>query len=98
MSWYDYIPIAGSLVRLGQGDYKHAAADAVPVIGPYGYDQSKAFDEMRGGYDKAIQDSKQLGIDARNFQMQGLNKAEAYFGPIQQRLDSLYGPPGALRK
>lgn len=56
---------------------------------------------MNAARDKLSQAYTDLGLegwDQQQFQMQGLDKAENYYKPAQDRLDALYGPPGAFKK
>lgn len=98
MSWYDYVPLAGSIARLAQGDYKHAGADALGPVGAYAYDTGSAFDEKKKGFQQAQTDLANLAEQQKAFQMEGLNRAEGYYNPSQTRVNQIYGPPGNFRK
>lgn len=106
MSWYDYVPLAGSIARLAQGDYKQAAIDAVPVIGPgvqyIGNELSQlgdlGFGDKRRGFDQAAQSLTDLSGKQKAFQMQGLNQAEGYYNPASTAINQIYGTPGTFKK
>lgn len=105
MSWWDYIPVVGSVGRLAKGDYKQAGIDALGPIGPGAQDLGFGdhldffgWDEKNQGYTNAQKQLEDLANQQRNFQMQGLDKAESYYQPAQDRLNALYGPPGAFKK
>ena len=83
MAWYDYIPVAGSIARLAQGDYKQAGIDSIGIVGPYMQARGNAADEQKNGYLTASNQSRELGQQIANMSMQGLSKAENYFGPAQ---------------
>lgn len=116
MSWYDYIPVAGSVARLAQGDYTQAAQDQFSAGSPFGeamrYGAPKiaggvggigdmdfmGWNEKKQGYEDAIKNTYSLADRMRDFQMEGLNRAEGYYQPAQQQIESIYGKPGQMRK
>lgn len=104
MSWYDYIPIAGSITRLARGEGGGAAlrsaADSLggPIVGTIAHGEGDAVQQHEQGYDNAINQLNALSDKQRAFQMEGLNKAEGYYQPAQQMIQSIYGPPGSMRK
>lgn len=97
-SWYDYIPVAGSVARLAQGDFKQAGIDAFPIVGPAVQGSAQAFDEKRKGLQQAQQDLGNLAAQDRAFQMRGLQQAEGYYQPAANRINAIYGAPGSFRK
>lgn len=109
MSWYDdFIPPEVDSIKsfwnkgVKGGDWEGAAEGILESqtghLGKYLKTADEGQDEIRQGYDDAIAHLKTLGQEQKDFQMEGLNKAEGYYDPFQQRLTSLYGPPGAIRK
>jgi hypothetical protein len=106
MSWYDYIPVAGSVARLAKGEYGHAAANLVPIVGPAAYElgdyavdaYKDARREQKHGSGTAIDQARALGERQRQFQMEGLDRAQNYYMPAEQRLTAAYGSPGSVRK
>jgi hypothetical protein len=105
MSWYDKVPVLGAGARAIQGDWDKAGSDllwnTVPGVG-LAHDAYNAYtgaqDELRKGYQTAIQQSREEAEKQRQFQMQGLRQAENYYLPAQQMVGAAYGSPGALRK
>lgn len=63
-----------------------------------------SFGDMMGwtdkekGYDQAILDAKAAGEKAKNFQMEGLDRAENYYAPARAMNTAIYGSPDKLRK
>lgn len=108
MSWYDYVPgvaFGGAIKKLSDGDYKGATEDAFMnqgiggnIIKTIANGAGDAFSTKDKGYEKTINDLGALADKQRAFQMEGLNRAENYYLPAQQRLDAIYGPPGSFRK
>lgn len=98
MSWYDSIPVVNSIAN---GNYGTALADAA-TLGLYSPAKNYFFDEpaeqQKNALNEMSNSANALGGEARKFQMQGLDKAQAFFGPAQQRLTEMYGPPGSMRK
>jgi hypothetical protein len=62
------------------------------------FDDPFGMDKQEAGLNTAAKQSRELGEQLKNFQMEGLNKAQGYFQPMQQQIESVYGPPGAMRK
>lgn len=62
------------------------------------FDDPLGMNKQETGYTTAAQKSRELGDYLRNFQMQGLDKAQGYFDPMQKQVESIYGPPGSMRK
>ncbi len=62
------------------------------------FDDPLGMNKQEAGLNTAAKQSKELGEYLKNFQMQGLDKAQGYFQPAQQQIESVYGPPGAIRK
>lgn len=109
MSWYDaFIPPEAKSAKalwtkgIQGGDWEGAGEDILASqsghLGSYLKKADEGNDEIRQGYTDAIADLKKLGEEQKNFQMQGLDKAENYYLPAQQRLTALYGEPGMFRK
>lgn len=104
MAWYDYIPIAGSVTRLAQGNGGEAGEDLLkPSIGgqiirTIGHGQGDAVASQEQGMDKARDDLNSLAASQKAFQMEGLNRAEGYYQPAMEELQSIYGKPGQFRK
>lgn len=102
MSWYDYIPIAGSVTRLAKGEYGHALADLAPIVGPAGYDAYNAYTgamgEQRKGLGMAADQMRALGERQKQFQMEGLDRAENYYQPAVAMNKAVYGTPDKMRK
>lgn len=69
----------------------------IPIIGGI-FDDPFGTDAMREGLSTASRQSRELGEYLKNFQMQGLDKSLGYFQPVQQQIQSVYGPPGSFRK
>lgn len=108
-SWYDYIPVAGSIARLAQGDYAQAGSDLLGPTGPavqdvynevkdWEFGDPFGFEAQNHGYSDAMYATKNLSNKLRDFQMEGLNKAEGYFDNAQQMNRAAYGDPNKLRK
>lgn len=98
MSWYDYIPVVGSVARLAQGDYKQAGIDSFGVIGPLAQKYQGTVDEQKNGMLTAAAQSRALGDRISNMSMEGLGRAENYYLPAKAMNRAAYGDPGALRK
>ena len=109
MSWYDYLPVAGSVARLAEGDYGGAVTDqftAGSILGSgarllndnLGSGPDFGFDAKKSGYDVAQRRLAQLGAEQKAFQMEGLKKAENYYLPAQEMNKAIYGTPDKLRK
>lgn len=100
MSWYDeFIPPeirAGG--RLANGDYSGALESELGHPGTYVRKNAEGKEEVRQGYADAIKSLNDLGAQQKAFQMQGLDKAEGYYQPAMQELQSIYGKPGQLRR
>lgn len=108
-SWYDYVPLVGPAVRAAQGDYGAATMDLIappfvndaiqtgmPKLHDYFFgDQAKT---QKAALGKMVDQTRALGNESRDFQMQGLDKAENYYAPARARMQAAYGAPGAMRK
>ena len=103
-SWYDYVPIVGSAVRLAKGDPGAALEDIagagsrLPVEAAKAvYNKYKgAVDEQKQGDQTAAAQAQALGTKLNAQDMQGLGAAESFFGPAQQAITAAYGAPGAM--
>jgi hypothetical protein len=99
-SWYDAIPVVGSAIEAGKGNWKQAGIDmlgpgAVAIQG--GYDALHgANQEQKNGYLTAAAQARQLADQQKAFQMQGLGQAESYYGGARARLNKMYGDPNAV--
>ena len=99
-NWLDYVPVLGGLDDLMRGDIAGAALGASP-IGPFvtGYNAyTGAQDELRKGYKDTVSSLKDEGEKQRQFQMQGLERAQNYYRPAQAFMQAAYGSPDMLRK
>ena len=100
MSWYDeFIPPE---IRAGgraiKGDWSGALESELGHPGTYFRKTAEGKDEVRQGYKDAISSLGDLANSQKAFQMQGLDKAEGYYQPAMQELQSIYGKPGQCRK
>jgi hypothetical protein len=109
VSWYDYIPGVRSISRLADGDYKGALLEqfsygspigmGLKYGGEYAYDKwSDARDQQDSSLGNARNKLSMLAQDSKDFQLQGLKQAQGYFDPVDERINSLYGPPGSFKK
>ena len=98
MSWFDYIPLVGSAVRLAKGDYKQAGIDVGGIPSLAAQSVSNKEDQYKSGLDFLYNQLQNTADYQRDLQMKGLDKAEGYYQPAQDRLNALYGPPGAFKK
>ena len=111
MSWYDYIPVVGSATRAAKDAYHGDWADAggnlldLGTTGGLGWDAVQGGKAIHGanqqqqqGYYAAANAMKQSGQRARDFEMQGLDKAEGYYAPAQARIRAAYGDPGSVTR
>jgi hypothetical protein len=102
MSWYDFVPVVGPLARLAQGEPGTALADwALPGGGALTNTIQQANNVKTKGFYDASKEASALGQSQKDFQMQGLNRAEDFYAPARARLNAAYGnpmagpPPGA---
>jgi hypothetical protein len=107
MSWYDIFipPEVSSLPKLKDGDYWGAAESQLGLGGAAlkkGADQMDApdmgFDDKRAGYQEAQRRLDTLGKEMRDFQMEGLRKAQNFYAPAQEMNTAIYGTPDKLKK
>lgn len=99
-SWYDYVPVAGSIVELAKGNDKQAAIDAIGGAGPLAqtvYDKyAGAINEQKQGDLAAAAAAKGMGQNLYTEALGGLNTAEQYYKPAQAMLTNAYGAPGSM--
>jgi hypothetical protein len=100
MAFYDAFipPEIRSVPKLFEGDYSGALEAQLGRGGEYLRKEDQGKDEVRQGYADAIKSLNDLASQQKAFQMEGLNKAEGYYQPAQQQLESIYGKPGQMRK
>jgi hypothetical protein len=110
MAWYDHVPVAGSIARLSRlkddGDFTKWFTDQTQdpsLIGsvitkPLAESQAEGVRSQNKGFQDAIAGLGTLSNDIFAQNMQGLDRAENYYLPAEERLESLYGPPGSFRK
>lgn len=112
MSWYDYVPIVGSVTKaiehpslssiggaaldLGTGGLYTVGTDAYD-LGKGVYDKYKgAVDEQKQGDLAAAAQAQQMGQNLYTEALGGLNRAEGYFQPAAAMLKNAYGAPGTM--
>jgi hypothetical protein len=100
MSWYDAFipPEYNSIQKAFDGDWEGALEAQTGRLGTYLKKEDEGKAEVRQWYADAIKSLGDLANESKRFQMEGLDKAENYYLPARQRLEALYGPPGAFRK
>lgn len=100
MSWYDYVPIVGSVVEATKGNYGHAAADLVPGVGPAAYDVYEkykgAINEQKQGDLQASAAASALGKNLYGESMTGLARANNFYQPAREAINGAYGAPGSM--
>lgn len=72
--------------------------DNIPIIGDIVTANRRASAEKAHGYDVAEDALNHMATEAKRFQMEGLDRAEAYFDPANKRINQIYGPPGSFQK
>jgi hypothetical protein len=85
----------GSISRLIKGESPLAAAE---TFIPGGSFYADAQNKQKQGYETMATDTRSLGKQLKDLQMEGLNKAESYFYPAQAMNRAAYGDPSKLRK
>lgn len=102
-SWYDYIPVVGNLAEYGkarangQGESAalEAGADPGGQIRRFGGAVDSAQQAQLNGYLAGASKVRSIADQGKAFELQGLQQAENYYLPAQQRLNAAYGAPGS---
>jgi hypothetical protein len=99
-NWYDYFipPEIQAGRKAYAGDWEGALEAELGLGGTFVRKAHEGQEEQRQGYTDAVKNLGKLAEEQRKFQMEGLDRAENYYAPMQERLTALYGAPGTFRK